>query len=145
MSVDITIRDNGWDQCWNMVRYSFTSTETRKLVRTDSPGRPSRLSHSSWTMWCTYWSQFVPTKCQRTSENIKLHIIIIMQTVPLWKTGRQVLDILESRLRLRPHAGIFILLLHSLPRLTEWTLSLHLDSYFILVFHTLASSVVNVY
>ena len=26
------------------------STETRRLVRTDSPGRPPRLSHSSWTM-----------------------------------------------------------------------------------------------
>ena len=25
----------------------FTSTETRRLVRTDSPGRPPRLSHSS--------------------------------------------------------------------------------------------------
>ena len=33
-----------------MVQYSFTSTETRRLVRTDSPGRPPRLSHSSWTM-----------------------------------------------------------------------------------------------
>ena len=44
MSVDIIFRDNGWDQCWNMVRYSFTSTETRKLVRKDSPGRPPRLS-----------------------------------------------------------------------------------------------------
>ena len=30
--------------------YSFTSTETRRLVMTDSPGRPPRLSHSSWTM-----------------------------------------------------------------------------------------------
>ena len=33
-----------------MVQYSFTSTETRRLVRTDSPVRPPRLSHSSWTM-----------------------------------------------------------------------------------------------
>ena len=34
-----------------MVQYSFTSTETRRLVRTaDSPGRPPRFSHSSWTM-----------------------------------------------------------------------------------------------
>ena len=37
-----------WDQCRSMVQHSFTSTETRKLVRTDSSGRPSRLSHSSW-------------------------------------------------------------------------------------------------
>ena len=28
-----------------MVQYSFTSTETRRLVRTDSPGRLPRLSH----------------------------------------------------------------------------------------------------
>ena len=27
-----------------MVQYSFTSTETRRLVRTDSPGRPPGLS-----------------------------------------------------------------------------------------------------
>ena len=38
------------DQCRSMVQYNFTSTETRRLVRTDSPGRPPRLSHSSWTM-----------------------------------------------------------------------------------------------
>ena len=29
-----------------MVQYSFTSTETRRLVRTDSSGRSPRLSHS---------------------------------------------------------------------------------------------------
>ena len=39
-----------WDQCVSMVQYSFTSTETIRLIRTDSPGRPPRLSHSSWTM-----------------------------------------------------------------------------------------------
>ena len=38
------------DQCWSMVQYSFKSTETRILIRMDSPGRPPRLSHSSWTM-----------------------------------------------------------------------------------------------
>ena len=48
MSVDIL--GTRWDQCQSMVQYSFTSTETRRLVRTDSPGRPPRLSHSSWTM-----------------------------------------------------------------------------------------------
>ena len=48
MSVDIL--GTGWDQCRSTVQYSFTSTETRRLVRTDSPGRPPRLSHSSWTM-----------------------------------------------------------------------------------------------
>ena len=48
MSADIL--GTSWDQCRSMVQYSFTSTETRRLVRTDSPGRPPRLSHSSWAM-----------------------------------------------------------------------------------------------
>ena len=30
--------------------------ETRRLVRTDSPGRPPQLSHSSWTMYNFYLS-----------------------------------------------------------------------------------------
>ena len=34
MSVDIL--GTSWDQCWSVVQYSFTSTETRRLVRTDS-------------------------------------------------------------------------------------------------------------
>ena len=45
MSVDIL--GTSRDQCRSMVQYCFTSTETRRLVRTDSPGRPPRLSHSS--------------------------------------------------------------------------------------------------
>ena len=48
MSVDIL--GTSRDQCVSMVQYCFTSTETIRLVRTDSPGRPPRLSHSSWTM-----------------------------------------------------------------------------------------------
>ena len=48
MSVDIL--GTSRDQCRSTVQYSFTSTETRRLVRTDSPGRPPRLSLSSWTM-----------------------------------------------------------------------------------------------
>ena len=50
MSVDIL--GTSWDQCRSMVQYSFTFTEARRLVRTDSPGRPPRLSHSSWTVMC---------------------------------------------------------------------------------------------
>ena len=49
MSADIL--GTSWDQCWSMVQHSFTSMETRRLVRMDSPGRPPRLSHSSWTIW----------------------------------------------------------------------------------------------
>ena len=48
MSVDIL--GTSCDQCRSMVQYSFTSTETRRLVRTDSPGQPPRLSHSSLTI-----------------------------------------------------------------------------------------------
>ena len=41
MSFDIS--GTSWDQRVSMVPCSFTSTETRRLVRTDSPGRPPRL------------------------------------------------------------------------------------------------------
>ena len=47
MSVDIL--GTSCDQCRSTVQYIFTSTETKRLVRTDSPGRPPWLSHSSWT------------------------------------------------------------------------------------------------
>ena len=51
MSSDVSwhIRDKLWPMR-STVQQFFTSTETRRLVRTDSPGRPPRLSHSSWTM-----------------------------------------------------------------------------------------------
>ena len=48
MSADILATN--CDQCVSMVRYCFTSTKTVRLVRTGSPGRPPRLSHSSWTL-----------------------------------------------------------------------------------------------
>ena len=48
--MSVGILGTSWDQCQSMVQYCFTSTETRRLVRTDSPGRPPRLSHSSWTI-----------------------------------------------------------------------------------------------
>ena len=47
MSLDIL--GTSWDQCVSMVQYCFTSTETIRLVRTESPGRPLRLSHNLWT------------------------------------------------------------------------------------------------
>ena len=52
MSVDIL--GTSWDQCRSTVQEIFTSAETRRLVRTDSPGRPPRLSHISWTMHLSY-------------------------------------------------------------------------------------------
>ena len=45
MSVDILGTNCG--QCVCTVQCCFTSTETVRLVRTESPGRPPRLSHSS--------------------------------------------------------------------------------------------------
>ena len=48
MSFDIL--GTSWDQYGSVVQYSFTSTETRRLIRTDSPGWPPQLSHSSWTI-----------------------------------------------------------------------------------------------
>ena len=44
------------DQCVCMVQRCFTSTETIRLIRTGSPGRPPRLSHSSWTLTIAYLS-----------------------------------------------------------------------------------------
>ena len=48
MSVDIL--GTSWDQCTSIVQYCFTSMETVRLARTESPGRPPRLSHSSWAL-----------------------------------------------------------------------------------------------
>ena len=50
MSVDIL--GTNCDQCRSTVQCCFTSTETVRLIRTGSPGRPPRLSHSSWTLTC---------------------------------------------------------------------------------------------
>ena len=47
MSVDIL--GTNCDQCVCMVQCCFTSTETIRLIRMESPGRPPQLSHSSWT------------------------------------------------------------------------------------------------
>ena len=38
------------DQCVCMVQCWFTSTETIRFIRARSPGRPPRLSHSSWSL-----------------------------------------------------------------------------------------------
>ena len=66
--------------CMSMVQYSFTSTETRRLVRTDSPGRPPRLSHSSWTRGGRHWCRMkkngfiiIPETWTFSSTSISLH------------------------------------------------------------------------
>ena len=43
-----------------MVECCFTSTETVALIRTKSPGRPPRLSHSSWTLYVAWAKAFIP-------------------------------------------------------------------------------------
>ena len=48
MSVEIL--GTNCDQCWSTVRCCFTSTETVRLVRTESPGWPHQRSHGSWTL-----------------------------------------------------------------------------------------------
>ena len=48
MSVDIL--GTSCDRCRITVQCCFTSTETVRLIRTESPGRPPRLSHNSWTL-----------------------------------------------------------------------------------------------
>ena len=50
----VDILEANCDQCVCMVQCCFTSTETIRLIRTGSPGRPPRLSHSSWTLRNAY-------------------------------------------------------------------------------------------
>ena len=48
--------DVGWhirDKLWPVAKHGpccFTSTKIVRLIRSESPGRPPRLSHSSWTL-----------------------------------------------------------------------------------------------
>ena len=81
MSVDIlgTI----WDQCVSIVQYCFTSTEIIRLVRTDSPGRPPRLSHSSWTLTAvdqTWHHLFVDHLTSRMSKSYRYTRTLFRQT-----------------------------------------------------------------
>ena len=48
--MSVGILGTNCDQCRSTVLCCFTSTETVRLFRMESPGRPPRLSHSSWTM-----------------------------------------------------------------------------------------------
>ena len=43
------------DQCVCTVQCCITSTETVRLIRTGSPGRPPRFSNSSQTLMCFHW------------------------------------------------------------------------------------------
>ena len=48
--VGLTLLGTNSDHCVSMIQCCFTSTETVRFIRTESPGRPPRLSHSSWTL-----------------------------------------------------------------------------------------------
>ena len=78
MSADIL--GTSWDQCRSMVQYSFTaSTETRRLVRTDSPGRPPRLWRSSWTMtWFVVVDRFYSSSAilRSRADSLRSHVIL---------------------------------------------------------------------
>ena len=43
----VDILGTNCDQCVSMVQCCFSSIETIRLIRWESPGRPPRLSHSS--------------------------------------------------------------------------------------------------
>ena len=66
MSVDIL--GTSCDQCWSMVQYSFTSMDTRRLVRMDSWGRTAEDSpldsHTAPELWVwgLKWSVFYTLK-----------------------------------------------------------------------------------
>ena len=62
------------DQCLSMVQCWFTSTETVRLTRTESLGRPPRPSHSSWTRWSSVESKMVFMRSEKS--------IIIRFTLP---------------------------------------------------------------
>ena len=52
------------------------STETVKLIRTESPGRPPRLSHSSWTL-CVYEGEGVlkEQKTKKEKKEVPFHTV----------------------------------------------------------------------
>ena len=68
MSVDIL--GTNCDQCRSTVQCCFTSTETVRLIRTEGPGRPPRLSHSSSTLVHNGWWWWSRASCPRMSVDI---------------------------------------------------------------------------
>ena len=63
----------GW-----LVECCFTSTETIRIIRDGSPGRPPRLSHSSWTLpQCAYSLQGV-----KVLTVLNLHGVHVIKLMP---------------------------------------------------------------
>ena len=72
----LTYLGTNCDQCRSTVQYCFTSTETVRLVRTESPGRPPRLSHSSRTLTKPLWSDWYYTG-PRSSRSLRPDITVL--------------------------------------------------------------------
>ena len=94
MSVDIL--GTNCDQCRSRVQCCFTSTETVRLIRTESPGRPPRLPHSSRTLRDIsplHKDQDVglssPAQTPRNIEISVIHRWTPVLAVLLWDLGRK--------------------------------------------------------
>ena len=74
----VDILGTNCDQCMCMVQCCFTSTETIRLIRTGSPGRPPRLSHSSWTLTdIVIWMMvFSDTVLSYLNSGIQWHCVV---------------------------------------------------------------------
>ena len=59
----------GWHIRDKLVPFCFTSTETIRPIRMESPARPPRLSHSSWTdpLQSSQWDQIC---CQNKQKMV---------------------------------------------------------------------------
>ena len=73
----VDILGTNCDQCRSTVQCCFMSTETVRLIRTESPGRPPRLSHSSWTL-CedVPLVKFIYVPCTYTYSHAKRKVIV---------------------------------------------------------------------
>ena len=86
MSVDIL--GTSWDQCPSMVQYSFTSTETRRLVRTVTSTLTQLLNYdeASYLLSRDLWyilehAELLPCTCPTPSwiRNLKQDVVFVWQ------------------------------------------------------------------
>ena len=88
------IRDKLWPVPKHGSKSVFTSMKTRRFVRTDSPGRPPRLSHSSWTMPFCELPMMMMSWCLMSSD-VSWHIRDKLWPVP--KHGSSVFTSTKTR------------------------------------------------
>ena len=79
--MSVNILGTSCDQGRSTVQWSFTSTETRRFVRTDSPGRPPWLSHSFFAWLFSFGIDWFIVFNQRCL------IILISYTVQVYHSG----------------------------------------------------------